>query len=202
MCLIPAFNLIIASDTVGSVYLYNLFTDRFFSYYRIHQDDITCIKVHPAKPDILFTCSYDGYVKIWKMPDLHFIKAIQIDRHELWTFTFIKDLLVVGSTSGYIYFYDISNLSTAYLKAKLFLSVNAYSLFLTDSKKYYTNDTSIFTISRKQDNEIINGKQAAYLLNLFNSKSVLSGLFGEENESSESRKNHIEVIRQIPGIMS
>jgi len=202
MCVVPEFNMIIASDVNGHIYLYNLLIDRLYASYRIHKNDITCIKVHPGKPDIVFTCSFDGHVKIWKLPDLKCINTIEIDSHELWTFTFIGELLVVGSTSGYIYFYDISNLSTTYMKGKMILSEDMYSVFLKDSNQFYTNDVSIFNVSRKQDDEIITGKQAEYLLNLFNSKNVLHNLFGQENASSESLSTNNKMIRQIPDFLS
>ena len=202
MCMVPAFRTIIASDVTGHIYLYNLLSDRLFASYRIHWNDITCIKVHPGKPDTFFTCSFDGYVKIWQLPDVKCLQTIEVDHHELWSFTFIRDLLVVGSTSGYIYFYDISDLSNVFLKGRMFLSDPGYALFLQDSKQYYSNDISILNISRKQDEEIITGKHAEYLLNLFNSKKMLHELFGQDDEFSGSISTRNKMIRQIPEILS
>ncbi len=202
MCMVPAFKTIIASDITGHIYLYNLLNDRLFASYRIHGNDITCIKVHPRKPDTFFTCSFDGHVKIWQLPDVKCLHTIEVDHHELWSFTFIKDLLVVGSTSGYIYFYDISDLSNVFVKGRIFLSDHVYALFPQDSNQFYTSDISILNISRKQDKEIIEGKHAEYLLSLFNSPNVLHELFGQEYEFPGSISTQNRMIRQIPEILS
>ncbi len=198
MCLVPEFNTIIASDVNGHIYLYNVISDRFYASYWIHQNDITGLNVHPGKPDIFITCSFDGDVKIWQLPGVNCLNTIEVDHHELWAVTFIGDLLVVGSTSGYIYIYDISTPSTAYLKGKVFLSDDVYAIFLQDSKQIYTNDISVINICRKQTGEIITGKEAEYLLNLLNSKKVLHALFGREHELPGPISSQNRLIRQIP----
>lgn len=202
MCMIPEFDLIVASETHGSVFLYNLTTNRIFASWRIHQNDITCIKVPPGRPQYLITCSFDGTVKIWEMPGFHFICVLPIDHHELWVVEFIGDLLVVGSTSGYLYFYDISDISAIRYKAKLFLSDQAFALFPEDLNQFYSNDLTIFEISHRVDPTPLGEKEADYLLQLFNSRNALEQVFGRGNPLGESGTDHPKIIRQIPEFLS
>lgn len=198
MCHAPAFNILIATDITGFVHLYHLGSDWIFATYQVHQDDITGIQVHPRKPEIVLTCSFDGVVKIWELPGFKSLSTIPVDKHELWSFAFIDELLVVGSTSGFIYIYDISNLREPRLKGKLFLSENAYSVFSNDSRLFYTNNISIFDLFRKKDGEPVAGKQSDYLLQLFNSKQVLDSLFGKEEKTAPLTKGNKPWMRQIP----
>ncbi len=198
MCHAPGFNILISTDITGFIHLYNLRNDRLYASYQVHQDDITGILVHPRKPEIVFTCSFDGLIKISELPDFKCLYTLPVDNHELWSFTFIGEMLVAGSTSGFIYIYDISNLRGPQLKGKIFLSGEAYSIFSQDSHLFYTNNTSIFNLFRKKENEIITGKQSDYLLHLFNSKQVLDRLFGKKDKTAPLQEGQKPRMPQIP----
>ncbi|MBN1198403.1 MAG: hypothetical protein JXA23_03550, partial [Bacteroidales bacterium] len=198
MCVIPERNLIIASDTNGSIYLYHIIYKRILASWKIHQNDITCIKVYPGNPDIIVTCSFDGFVKIWELPEFNLIEVLPIDQHELWSCEFIGNLLAVGSTSGFIYIYGLVDLSAISLKARMFLSKQAYVIFPENSTHFYCNDSSLLSINRKEDDSMIIGKHAGYLFELFNSRNVLDRLFGGDNPLNESGSIHTKLTRQIP----
>jgi len=202
MCLVPAYDQILAGDTSGSIHFYDMHKSRFIRSEKCHRTDVTFMKVHPKHPEILFSCCFDGVLNIWEFPSFRRINSIKVDNDYVWAFRFIGDLLIVAGSGGDICIYDIRDLNNITMKGKIRIFDTSYVVFKTDSNLFYTNDISIYDVVTVKDDTLIERKKAESLLHSFNNIGVLHEIFSQDEEASVLYISYRQILPQIPEKLS
>ena len=175
------YNFLLASDWEGYIHFFNLESKSIDFKMKCHNTDIFCIRVHPGNPDIIFTSSADGVIKVWEMPGFVLLNTILANHNDLWSMVFINDHLVIGNIDGEIQVYDIADVRHISYKGRIVLSDQSFVVQAVGSKMFYTNDISAVEVYREPDNNKVTGKESEYLLGQGNNLMVLRGLFGLED---------------------
>ena len=176
-CCVPAFGLLAIADLNGYVHLFDIRRNCLVGEYRCHFSDISSIKAHPSKPDVIITSSFDGTVKFWELPDFRQTVHADTGGQHLWTFTLKDDLLITGGDNGDIWVFDTSDPEACSLRGIMNVLHDSIAVSKEGSKKFFTNDISNFELINDKTNQPATGKQAEYLLNLCNSESVIRDVF-------------------------
>jgi len=171
---------LLASDWDGYIHFLNLKTNRFDHMVKCHNTDILCMRLHPRNPDIIFTSSSDGVIKVWKMPGFILLNTILVDSSDLWSMVFINDHLLTGNIDGEIRVYDINDLSNIRYKGRIVLSDRSFVAQATGSRMFYTNDISAMEVYKEPD-AVVSGKESEYLLDQGNNLMALRELLGVED---------------------
>lgn len=181
LCLLPAFNLLAIAGSEGNIYLCDLLGRRILQKRKVHLHDISQLLVHPDKPEIMVSTSFDGTTKLWKLPELELLASVEASLDRLWTVTTINDLLICGGDDEETSIYDIKNLSCPVLKGKLVFTDESYAFLPGGSALFFTINKSIMQVRRDEDGTLLEGQLAEYLLNSACNFMILKDLFSNEN---------------------
>jgi WD40 repeat protein len=180
LCLFPDINLLAMAGSLGNIYLCDLSGQRIHSKRKAHTHDISQLFVHPDKPEIMISISFDGIMKIWKIPELELLGSVVVNGDRLWNVTAVNDLLIAGGDSELTCIYDIKNLHIN-LKGKLIFTDESYAFIPANSGSFFTNNPSIMQVRRDSDGTLLEGQLAEYLLNTACNLKALRNLFSAEN---------------------
>jgi WD40 repeat protein len=198
LCLFPGLNLLAMAGSEGNIYLCDLSGKRILRRRKVHLYDISQLLVHPDKPEIMISISFDGTMKIWKLPELELLASVDASNDRLWNVTTLNDLLISGGDQEETSIYNIKNLSSPVLKGKLVFSDESYAFFPCGSDSFYTNNQSIMQVRRDEDGTLLEGQLAEYLLNTACDLRILKDLFSPEtNDQSKFRLTNKGLL-QIP----
>jgi len=202
MCIHPSRKLIIVGDETGMIYVCRL--DPVFILFSIkgHHFDISEIRMHDSREDIIITIAFDGRIKFWKLPSFTCECEIVCGNSMLWTQTMRKDLVFAGSDEGDIWIWDIHDLPNYRLKGRMRVFSDSILVRQDDSKYFYSNDISNLELLEKDKQEPISGKPAEYLLHSFNKESVLNEVFRSDQELKEQKPNAEKLVAQLPQSIS
>jgi len=198
LCLLPAFNLLAVAGSEGNIYLCDLLGRRILQKRKVHLHDISQLLVHPDKPEIMISISFDGTMKVWKLPELELLAWVDASSDRLWTVTNVNDLLICGGDEEETSIWDIKNLSCPVLKAKLVFSDESYAFLPGGSDSFYTNNQSIMQVRRNEDGTLVEGQLAEYLLNTACDLRILKDLFSPENNDLSKFRLTNKGLLQIP----
>jgi WD40 repeat protein len=181
MCLFPAFNLLAIGGSEGNIYLHDLNGNKLQSKRKAHSHDISYMQVHPDKPEIMISVSFDGTMKTWKLPNLELLESVAVNGDRLWNVTTANDLLIAGGEAELTCVYDIKNLPQVILRGKFIFSDRSFVFMPVGSRSFYSDDLSIIQIRRDDDGTILEGQFAEYLVNTACNLEVLRNVFCAEN---------------------
>jgi WD40 repeat protein len=181
MCLYPSFNLLVIGGSEGNIYLHDLHGNKLQSKRKAHSHDISYMLVHPDKPEIMISVSFDGTMKTWRLPDLELLESVAVNGDRLWNVTAVNDLLIAGGEAEFTCVYDIKNLPQVVLLGKLIFSDQAFAFMPNGSGSFYSNNPSVIQIRRDDDGTLLEGQMADYLLNTACDLKILKDLFSPEN---------------------
>jgi WD40 repeat protein len=199
ICIHASRKLLFVAGMSGNVYVCSLSPIELVDTIKCHSTDISTVRIHPGKEDMIITTSYDGTVKFWKLPYFNCEAVISCATSQLWTQAIRKDILFAGSDEGEIWIYDIGDLKNCKFKGKLTVYNDSFVVSPVDSNLFFTNDISNLEILDKETGKPITGKQAEYLLNASNSESVLQDVFKSEEELMEINNPSRKMMLQLPG---
>jgi WD40 repeat protein len=182
---------------MGDLHFFNMSTNTFDYKVKASNSGIYCIRVHPDNPNIIFTSSSDGVIRVWEMPGFNLVNTIIVGHHDLWSMVFINNRLLTGDIDGEIRVYDIKDLSNILLKGRLVISNGVFVAQVPESPMFYTNDLNVMEIYRKSDMEKITGKNGEHILGQSNRLSVLRELFGIEDGMPALTDNSLRFAPQI-----
>jgi len=180
--LIPALNMLAVGGSEGNIYLCDLSGERILQKRKVHRHDITHLHVLPDKPEIMISISFDGNLKILKLPDLEILNSTDVNRDRLWTVTVVNNLLVTGGENGDIWIYDIKNLPDVVLKGRLIISNESYAYLSSESNSFYASDLSMIQVCPNDDTTATDAQLADYILNTTCNFSILKDLFCSERD--------------------
>lgn len=181
MSLFPTFNLLAIGGSEGNLYLHDLNGNKLQSKIKAHSHDISYMLVHPDRLDIMISVSFDGTMKIWKLPNLELLESVSVNGDRLWNVTATNDLLIAGGEAELTCIYDIKNLPQVLLRGKFIFSDQAFVFVPAGLRSFYSNDPSIIQIRRDDDGTLLEGQMAEYLLNTACDLKILKDLFSSEN---------------------
>jgi hypothetical protein len=181
MSLFPAFNLLAIGGSEGNIYLHDMDGNKLQCKRKAHSHDISFMLVHPDRHDIMISVSFDGTMKIWKLPNLELLESVSVNGDRLWNVTATNDLLIAGGEAELTCVYDIKNLSQVQLRGKFIFSDKAFVFMPSGLRSFYSNDPSIIQIRRDDDGTLLDGQMAEYLLNTACDLKILKDLFSSEN---------------------
>ena len=168
---------ILASDWDGNIHFFNVETLMVDYILKCHHAEMLCMRLHPQNPDIIFTSSIDGVIKVWRMPGFEPLGSVLTGHDQLWSMVFVNDRLLSGNDDGEIRVYDISDLMHLKCLGRIVLSGNSFVAQSLSIKKFYTNniaDMEVYNPEGLQPGQ----KVKDYLLGRGNSLEVLTGMFG------------------------
>jgi len=197
LCLLPALNLLVMAGSEGNIYLCDLSGKRILRRRKVHLHDISQLLVHPDKPEIMISISFDGTMKIWKLPELELLASVDASSDRLWNVTTVNDLLICGGDEEETSIYNIKNLSSPVLKGKLVFSDESYAFLPGGSASFFTNNKSIMQVRRDEDGTLLEGQLAEYLLNTACNFMILKDLFSTENNDHSKFRNNNKGLFQI-----
>jgi WD40 repeat protein len=197
LCLIPSSNLLAMAGSEGAIYLCDLSGRRITSKTNVHQHDVSQLIVHPDKPDIIISISFDRTVKIWKLPDLELLESVNVKGVSLWSVTAADDLIITGGEDGDIWIYDIKNLSDAVLKGKLVLSDDSYAFLPAEPNSFYASNFAMIRVRKIDDGIPEEGPFAEYLLNTACNFKLFKDLFCSEGNNNNELKEGTRGFYQI-----
>jgi WD40 repeat protein len=180
LCLLPAFNLLAIAGSEGNIYLCDLSGQRIRFKRKVHRHDISQMMVHPDKPELMISISFDGTMMLWKLPELERLATVEASCDRLWTVTTVNDLLICGGDEEETSIYDIGNLSCPVLKGKLVFTDDSFAFLHGGSAPFFTNNQSIMQVRRDEDGTLLEGQMAEYMLNTACNLGVLIDLFSQE----------------------
>lgn len=181
LCLFPAFNLLAIGGSEGNIYLHDLNGNKLQSKSKAHSHDITYMQVHPDKPDIMISVSFDGTMKTWRLPNLDLLQSVAVNGDRLWNVTAANDLLIAGGEAELTCVYDMKNLPKVILRGKFIFSDQSFVFMPAGSRSFYSNDPSIIQIRKDEDGTLLEGQMAEYLLNTACDLKILKDIFSSEN---------------------
>jgi hypothetical protein len=179
LCLFPASDMMAMAGSLGNIYLCNLSGERILTRRNAHRYDISQLLVHPDKPEVMISISFEGTMKIWKVPEMELLQSVDVVKDRLWSVTMANDLLITGGDAEETCIYDIKELPEVLLKGRLFFSDDSYAFLSEHSDSFFTNNQAIMQV-RKDDGTLLEGQFAEYLLNTACNLSVLRELFSAE----------------------
>lgn len=197
ICIVPAFNMLVIAGGEGNLYVCNLSGKRIKQITKAHNHDVSQLFVHPEKPEIMISVSFDGTIKIWKLPDLELLESIDVKRIYLWTVTVINDLLVIGGEANDIWIYDMKNLTEIILKGRLVISNDSYAYLPSNSNLFYASDLLMIQVRKNDDGSILNGQYAEYLLNTACNFKIFKDLFSSECSETYESLNEFKGFYQL-----
>jgi WD40 repeat protein len=198
LCIVPSLNMILIAGNKGNFYLYDISCKRITLTIKGHEFEVRDILLHPFNQQVFFSISSDGTLKVWKIPDLKLLAAIDVHNNYLWSFDIVNNLILTGGEEGDIWIYDIKDLQNIILKGKLEIFDQAYMFESVDPNSFYTNDLSILQASRKKDETPVNGPFVEHLLNSCNNFKLMQDLFCSNREDSKPIGNYDKIFLQIP----
>jgi WD40 repeat protein len=184
ICAAPFCNKVLFAGNKGMIYSYDAGIQKFTQSVQAHNWDVADLMVHPDRPEILLSVSFDGTLKLWEMPDLKLLGSVNVDRNYLWTLTIVNDLLLTGGNEGKIWIYDLKVLPNIVLKGKIVVFAESYAYLPVDANSFYATDPATMQVSKKEDDEPVNSQFAEYLLNSCNNFKGFQDLFNSESEDS------------------
>jgi len=197
ICIVPAFNMLVIAGGEGNLYLCSLSGKRIKQITRAHNHDVSQLLIHPKKPEILISVSFDGTMKIWKLPDLELLESIDVKRIYLWTVAVVNDLLVVGGEADDVWIYDMKNLPGVILKGRLVISNDSYAYLPSDSSSFYASDLSMMQVRNSDYSSILDSQYAAYLLNAASNFKIFKDLFSSESPETHESLNESKGYYQL-----
>lgn len=197
ICIVPVFNLLAIAGGEGNLYLCNLSGKRIKQITKAHNHDVSQLFIHPEKPEILISVSFDGTMKIWKLPDLELLASVNVKGICLWTVTAINDLLIVGGEANDIWIYDIKNLPEVILKGKLVLSDDSIAYLPSDSNLFYASDLSMVKVRKNDGSLVLDDQYAEYLLNTACNFKIFKDLFSSESPEIYESLNESKGFYQL-----
>ncbi|MCK9205064.1 MAG: hypothetical protein M0P58_11620 [Bacteroidales bacterium] len=197
MCIHPSRNLILVGDIEGTVFICSLLPTVVMFSVKCHKTDISTIRIHPDREDIVITTSFDGAIRFWKFPSFNCEAVINCDSGKIWTQTMRKDILFAGADDGNIWFYNINDLNNCILNGKLILNEDSFVVCPIDSNSFFTNDISNFDLLQKDTGEPVTGKYAEYQVNLCNRESLLHQVFWTQDDVQEFLYPSIQMKPQL-----
>jgi WD40 repeat protein len=199
LCLFPYFNQLVIGGGEGNIYLHDLDGHKILCRRKAHKYSIPQLLVHPDKPEIMISVSFDGIMKIWKLPELELLESVEVSRDRLWNVTAVNDLLITGGDEEVTSIYDIKSLPQVILKGKLILSDESYAFIPGNSRNFFTNNPSIMQVRRDCDGTLPDGRLAEYLINSACDLKALRDMFSAENNdqsmSGISRKGFYQITQ-------
>lgn len=198
ICASPFSNNVLFAGNKGDIYTYDTNAQEFTQFVKAHNHDVTELLVHPENPEILFSISFDGTLKIWELPGLKLIGSVDVQRNYLWTLTIVNDLLLTGGDEGQIWVYDIKDLSNVVLKGKIVVLDQSYLYLPVGSSTFYTSDPDNMQVSKAGTGEPLTGQYADYLLNSCNNFRLFQHLFSSKSPESQSIEDGYKIRLQIP----
>ncbi len=181
LCLLTAYNMVALAGCNGNIYLCDLSGEKYLKKIKGHQYEISDLFIHPDKPEILMSISFDGTLKIWKLPELELLESIYVNGINLWTVDVVNDLLIVGGEDRDIWIYDIKDLSEIKTKGRLIISDENYAFMPTETNDFYASDLSMMQVKNKEKNMLFDGQTAEYLLNAACNFNLFKNLFISES---------------------
>lgn len=179
---------ILASDWDGNIHFFNVETLKVDHILKCHNAEMLCMRLHPHNPDIIFTSSFDGVIKVWRMPGFELLGSVLTGHDQLWSMVFVNDRLLSGNNDGEIRVYDIGDLLNLKYLGRIVISGKSFVAQSLISKKFYTNNIADMEIYRA-DGPQPGQKEKDYLLGRGNSLEVLTGMFGLDALSSNMTGN-------------
>jgi WD40 repeat protein len=178
MCSLYREDFIIAADSEGFIYLYDIKRNILKLKSRFDYADIYCLRIHPQNPDIIFVTGYYGKIKVVNLPDFQIINTIDTGSYQLWSMDFKDDLLFIGNIHHEVMIYNIRDLENIIFKGKISLLDTCFVIQIPESKMFYASDISDLEIVKTEDQVKVEGKEALNLLTQFNNPMILKELFG------------------------
>lgn len=175
------FNMVALAGGKGNIYLCDLSGEKYLKKIKGHRYEISDLVIHPDKPEILISISFDGIMKIWKLPALELLGSIDVNGIDLWTVAVVNDLLIVGGEERDIWIYDIKNLSEIATKGRLVISDETYAFIPAETNAFYASDLSLMQVRNKENKILFEGQSAEYLLNTACDFNLFKDLFASEN---------------------
>ncbi len=178
LMIVPEFQTLLVTDQDGSIHCFDLVRMEFTKSVSVHESDIISIIQSPLKPDIIITSSFDGTVKILRMPSLEVVSTLQTSSHSLWTSVLKGNTLITGGFDNDIRVFDISIPEECRFLGRMMVFEDSYAVCPAESQLFYTNDLSNFEVLSLEGNVPLQGKNAEYLLNSGNTLTALYRVFG------------------------
>lgn len=180
MCLVPEFHLILAGDTNGYVHFYDTCTRRFFQALQFHSNEVTFMLVHPEKTNHLFSCGFDGCLKVWQLPQGRPIASVDTGNSFPWAFRFVGKLAVVCGDGGDIGVFDIQEVNHIRPRGHIKLFREAFLASPVGSSRVYTNNPSLLKVVFKSTGEEANADTTDSVMMVMNDLRVLHTIFRDD----------------------
>ncbi len=182
ICFSTKYDMLFTAGSVGNIYQCTSSGERIKQINKAHRCDITDMIIPPNKPDIMISVSFDGTMKIWKLPTLELIQTVIVQGIRLWTVTVANDLIITGGEKGEIWIYDIKNLPEVKNQGNLFFADDSFAFIALESEYFYASDVSIMQIKQKENTVPVEGQTAEYLLNTASDFKLFKNLFSYGNQ--------------------
>lgn len=189
-CILPAFNLIAIGGDKGNIYLHDYSGKKIKHKIKAHQYDVALLMVHPEKSDRLISVSFDGFLKVWSLPDLKLIHAMGDEYYRLWTATAMNELYLKGGEDRDILIYAIVEDGGPKLMGSLTIFEESYAFLSADSNAFYATDLSTMQIRKKENNELVHDQHTNYLLRSSSNFENFGKLFQTQKKVSEVINNN------------
>lgn len=181
ICMSPDYKMLFIGGSEGNIYQCSLSGKRIKQITKAHRYDVTNMFIPPDKPEIMISVSFDGTMKIWRLPDLDLLASIDVKGICIWSVTAVNDLLIVGGENDDIWIYDIKNLPEVIQKGKMVISDDSYAYLPSDSNSFYASDVAMMQVRKNDDGLVLDGQYAEYLLNTACNFKVFKDLFSTES---------------------
>jgi hypothetical protein len=196
LCLFPALNMLAMAGSLGTIYLCDFSGRLILSRRKAHLHDISQMFVLPDQPEIMISISFDGTMKMWKIPGLELLDSAKVNGDRLWTATAANDLLIAGGDETLTCIYDIKNMHFK-LKGMLIFSDESYAIITNSTHSFFTNDQSIMQVRKDIDGTLPDDQLSEYLLHTECNLSVLKDLFNPENNDQPTFLSNNKGFYQI-----
>jgi WD40 repeat protein len=198
LCDTPLYGNLLFAGNKGNLYLFDPSIKRIIKTIKGHDCDVRDMLSRPRMPDILFSISFDGTMKLWKIPEFKLLTSVNVNRNLLWTLTFVNNLVLTGGEEGDIWIYDTSNTDDIRLKGRLVVYHESYVFLPVESNLFYTNDLTSMIVLQKENGMEVVSQFGEYLLNTCNNFKVMQDLFSPENSDSIRSGINSKNMYQIP----
>jgi WD40 repeat protein len=197
ICLAPDHKMLFIGGSEGNIYQCSLSGKIINQITKAHRYDVTNMFILPNKPDIMISVSFDGRMKIWRLPDLDLLASINVKGISIWSVTAVNDLLIVGGENDDIWIYDIKNLPEVIQKGKMVIADDSYAYIPSESNSFYASDLSMMQVRKNDDGSVLDGQYGEYLLNTACNFKVFKDLFSAESHDKLAISHDVQGFYQL-----
>lgn len=182
VCLLPAYDMVALGGDKGHIYLYDYSGGKINQLNNAHLYDVAQLIEHSEKPDKLISASFDGYLKVWRLPDLKLIHSMNIGAIKLWSVITLNDLYITGGEGRDILIYDTSKGTEPILKGKLTILDTSYAFVSSDSKKFFATNLKMMQVRKQENKQLLFDQRAEYMIKSSSNFEYFSKLFRPQND--------------------